>query len=125
MRSPKDLYPSQVLTGDPGFPYGKARNQLVLNDGTGFPFEQQWVNDHLGAFQAVLTAAGITPDGTEEKVAEIPAGNYFGELAPMFGLQRSASARAQGATVVTGLGLREFREQFHVADTKVLSEAAD
>ena len=28
--------------------------------------------------------------------AVVPAGSYFGELAPMFGLQRSASARAAG-----------------------------
>jgi putative ABC transport system ATP-binding protein len=64
-------------------------------------------------------------DDTEEKVAEITAGNYFGELAPLFGLRRSASARASGHTVVTGLGLREFRDQFHLADSKVLSEASD
>ena len=75
--------------------------------------------------EGIIDIVRSRDDGTEEKVAEIPAGNYFGELAPMFGLQRSASARASGATVVTGLGLREFREQFHVADTKVLSEAAD
>ena len=35
-------------------------------------------------------------DNTEEQVATIEAGNYFGELAPMFGLQRSAGARAVG-----------------------------
>ncbi len=33
-------------------------------------------------------------DHSEETVATVEAGNYFGELAPMFGLQRSASARA-------------------------------
>ena len=37
-------------------------------------------------------------------------GNYFGELAPMFGLRRSAGARAiEGPAVVTGLSLRDFR----------------
>jgi putative ABC transport system ATP-binding protein len=64
-------------------------------------------------------------DGTEELVAVIAAGSYFGELAPMFGLQRSADARARGAAVLTGLGLREFRERFHVADAAVLGDAAD
>ena len=34
-------------------------------------------------------------DGTEEFVATIGPGNYFGELGPMFNLPRSASARAR------------------------------
>jgi putative ABC transport system ATP-binding protein len=53
----------------------------------------------------------IREDGTEERVAIVTPGYYFGELAPMFGLRRSASARARGATVVTGYGLRDFRER--------------
>jgi len=64
-------------------------------------------------------------DGTEERVALVAAGNYFGELAPMFGLRRSAAARAVGATVVTGYGLRDFRERFDVASPRVLAEAGD
>jgi putative ABC transport system ATP-binding protein len=49
-------------------------------------------------------------DGTEELVASITPPGYFGELAPMFGLQRSAGARGGpvGARV-TGTSLREFR----------------
>jgi putative ABC transport system ATP-binding protein len=64
-------------------------------------------------------------DGTEERLAVVDAGNYFGELAPMFGLQRSATARALGPAVVTGYGLRDFREKFQVASPKVLADAAD
>jgi putative ABC transport system ATP-binding protein len=64
-------------------------------------------------------------DGTEERLALIGTGNYFGELAPMFGLQRSATARALGAAVVTGYGLRDFREKFQLASPKVLADAAD
>jgi putative ABC transport system ATP-binding protein len=50
-------------------------------------------------------------DGTETLLAEIEPGNYFGELAPMFGLRRSATARAHpdAAAVVTGYTLRDFR----------------
>ena len=36
----------------------------------------------------------VRDDGTEELVTEIEPGGYFGELAPMFGLRRSAGARA-------------------------------
>ena len=65
-------------------------------------------------------------DGTEEHMAVVDAGGYFGELAPMFGLQRSATARAVGPTTLTGYGLLDFREKFHlVSDPKVLAQAAD
>jgi putative ABC transport system ATP-binding protein len=48
-------------------------------------------------------------DGTEEVLNEYGPGGYFGELAPMFGFPRSATARALGAATVTGLPLVEFR----------------
>ncbi len=49
-------------------------------------------------------------DGSEERLTVVGPGNYFGELAPMFGLRRSAGARAiEGPAVVTGLSLRDFR----------------
>ena len=51
-------------------------------------------------------------DGGIEVLAIVEPPGYFGELAAMFGLRRSASARAgaRGA-VVTGYNLREFRER--------------
>jgi len=48
-------------------------------------------------------------DGTEEVLNEYGPGAYFGELAPMFGLPRSATARALGPCTVSGLPLGEFR----------------
>lgn len=50
-------------------------------------------------------------DGTFELLTVIEPGGYFGELAPMFGLRRSATARAKadGPAHVTGYTLREFR----------------
>jgi len=65
-------------------------------------------------------------DKSEECVALVEPGSYFGELAPMFGLQRSASARATMATKLTAYGLRDFREKFHLTnEAKILTEAAD
>jgi len=65
-------------------------------------------------------------DGSEEDLTRIDVGGYFGELAPMFGLRRSATARAVGPTTVTGYGLREFREKAQLPDDmKVLAQAAD
>ncbi len=65
-------------------------------------------------------------DGSDEDISRIGAGSYFGELAPMFGLRRSATARARGATIVTGYGLRDFREKFQLpSEARVLADAAD
>jgi putative ABC transport system ATP-binding protein len=50
-------------------------------------------------------------NGDETLLAVIEPGNYFGELAPMFGLRRSATARATAtnSAVVTGYTMRDFR----------------
>lgn len=50
-------------------------------------------------------------DGTFELLDVVEPGGYFGELAPMFGLRRSATARASAdePAHVTGYTLREFR----------------
>jgi len=49
-------------------------------------------------------------DGTEEPVALLGPGRYFGELGPLFGLRRSATARAVKHAVVTGYTPRDFRD---------------
>jgi len=52
----------------------------------------------------------LADGGGEELLTIIEAGGYFGELAPMFGLRRAASARAGATpTAVTGYNLRDFR----------------
>jgi putative ABC transport system ATP-binding protein len=48
-------------------------------------------------------------NGGEEVVARPGPGSYFGELAPMFGLPRSASAVAVGPTVVSSHPLADLR----------------
>jgi putative ABC transport system ATP-binding protein len=50
--------------------------------------------------------------GGQEVLARHHAGEYFGELGPMFGLRRSATARATQASRLTGLPLSEFRRRF-------------
>jgi putative ABC transport system ATP-binding protein len=51
------------------------------------------------------------PDGTEQHLAVLPTGQYFGELGPLLGFPRSASARAQTEVTLTAYGPREFRQQ--------------
>jgi putative ABC transport system ATP-binding protein len=51
-------------------------------------------------------------DGGEEVLTRHGPGEYFGELGPMFGIRRSATARAVLPSRLTGLPLREFRSRF-------------
>ena len=52
----------------------------------------------------------LADGGGEEILSIVEPGGYFGELAPMFGLRRAASARAGTApAVVTAYTLRDFR----------------
>jgi putative ABC transport system ATP-binding protein len=65
-------------------------------------------------------------DGTEELIQRANAGAYFGELAPMLGLPRAATARAVGPAVLTGYTLRTFRAQMGGSTPgSLLEQAAD
>jgi putative ABC transport system ATP-binding protein len=65
--------------------------------------------------------------GGEELLTVIEAGGYFGELAPMFGLRRSATARATSSGAkLTGYTLRDFRTQRREPGApEILEQAAD
>ena len=54
----------------------------------------------------------VRADRTEEPVALRGPGQHFGELGPLLGLPRAASARARTAAVLTGYGVADFRERF-------------
>jgi putative ABC transport system ATP-binding protein len=54
----------------------------------------------------------LLADGREETLARHGKDEYFGELGPMFGLRRSATARATRPSRVWGLPLSEFRSRF-------------
>lgn len=75
----------------------------------GDPGDLVWVVDD-GQIELVRERA----DGGEDPVAVVGPGRYFGELAPVFGLRRSATARAVTAATVTGYGPVAFRH--HVGD---------
>ncbi len=50
------------------------------------------------------------PNHGTETLAALGAGEHFGEMGPLFGLPRSATARARGATTVMGYSPEQFRE---------------
>ncbi len=50
-------------------------------------------------------------DGSTERLAELVAGEYFGELGPLLGFPRSATARAVTPLRLIAYGVHDFREQ--------------
>lgn len=48
--------------------------------------------------------------GNEEHLVTLATGEHFGEMGPLFGIARSATARARGAAVVHGYTTEQFRE---------------
>jgi putative ABC transport system ATP-binding protein len=49
-------------------------------------------------------------DGSEELITVVVAGGYFGEMGPLFGIPRSASARARTKAVLIGYNSTDFRK---------------
>jgi putative ABC transport system ATP-binding protein len=54
----------------------------------------------------------VREDRSEEHLVVRHPGEHFGELGPLLGLPRSASARAKSAAVVTGYNVGDFRKRF-------------
>lgn len=52
----------------------------------------------------------VRADGTEEHLDTIGPGDYFGELGPLLGFPRTATARARSDAVITGYTVRDFRD---------------
>lgn len=63
--NPTLTYPSQTAV-HASYPYGKARNETTLGDGTGTPFEEQLVNDIWGFQQALLAEGSVVPDNSPD-----------------------------------------------------------
>jgi len=73
----------------------------------------------------VIDLVRVRDDGEEERFDSVKAGGYFGELAPMFGIQRAATARAGAPATVTGYTVRDFRTHHSGSVGQLLSGAAD
>ncbi len=91
---PQDRYPGGSIEGDAGYPLGRARNITQPGDGTGYPWEQDGINDLLGFQQALLDAAGITPTGNPDAVG---ASQYLDAIRALTS-KPSITVVASGAT---------------------------
>ncbi len=73
----------------------------------------------LGPSGCDKTALLERVDGTETPVAIVTAGEHFGEMVPLFGLPRSATARARTPCALTACTVKAFRERYglrHLGD---------
>ncbi len=53
-------------------------------------------------------------DGGEDQLAVLHTGDFFGEMGPLFGLPRSATARATEVTALTGYSVKDFRDKLGI-----------
>lgn len=59
----------------------------------------------------MIDVVRLLADGGEEALARLGPGQYFGELGPLMGFPRSASARAATDVTLTRFSPHEFRER--------------
>jgi putative ABC transport system ATP-binding protein len=97
-----DLTPKAAAGAEPPSRLHLDRGQVLFTIGSASDFVYM-VNE--GEIELVRPR----PDESEETVHVSGPGEYFGELGPLLGLPRSATARARTAAVVTGYGARDFK----------------
>jgi putative ABC transport system ATP-binding protein len=85
--------------------------QVTLPAGASL-FEQGDPSDLVYLIDAgEIDVVRILADGSEEHLARLGTGHYIGELGPLMGFPRSASARAATDVELTGLSPTEFRDR--------------
>ncbi len=89
-------------------------------------FEQGTIGDLIyvvtdGELEIVRELAG----GGEELLKVATAGDYFGEIGPLFGLPRSATVRARTEAIVIGYTVQAFRQRLGPTGVRDLIEHRD
>jgi len=74
------LYPTQSDT-DANNLDGTVKNDVIVGDKSGTPFEKEWLRDMWGWLAHLLNQASITPDGSEENQS---ASQYYQAVAELF-----------------------------------------
>lgn len=83
----------------------------VLLDPGQVLFEQGDPSDYVYVVdEGEIEIVRVLADGDEELMARVGAGQYFGELGPLLGFQRSGTARAATAASLTKYSTTAFRE---------------
>lgn len=86
-------------------------------------FEQGTMGDSIYIVSAgEIELVRELPSGEEELLKTAVAGDYFGEMGPLFALPRSASARARGGATVVSYTVQAFRERLGAGGSRDLIE---
>lgn len=86
-------------------------------------FEQGTMGDLIYVVaEGEIEIVRALPGGSEETLTLAAAGDYFGEIGPLFHLPRSATAQARTDTTVVGYTVQAFREQLGSAGVRDLIE---
>jgi putative ABC transport system ATP-binding protein len=86
-------------------------------------FEQGTMGDSIYTVSAgEVELIRQLPSGDEELLKVARAGEYFGEMGPLFALPRSAGARARTDATVVGYTVQAFREKLGASGSRDLIE---
>jgi putative ABC transport system ATP-binding protein len=86
-------------------------------------FEQGMIGDCVYVVaEGEIELIRLLADGGEELVKVAPSHHYFGEMGPVFGLPRSATARARTEATVIGYTVQQFRERLGATGFKEIIE---
>ncbi len=86
-------------------------------------FEQGTMGDLIYIVsEGELEIVRETESGGEELLKVVAAGDYFGEIGPVFHMPRSATVRARTEATVTGYTVRMFRERLGLGGVRDLIE---
>jgi putative ABC transport system ATP-binding protein len=93
--------PEALTDGPPPGPVSLTAGEILFEQGDRGDLVYFVQTGHIDLYQE---------GGGETIVHSCGPGEYFGELAPLLGFRRSATARARTDTVLIGITVQEFRE---------------
>ena len=111
-----ELVPSVPMSGRPPEKISMGAGDVIFRQG-------EWGDLIYVVEHGEVEIVGERVDGGEDQFAVVTAGEYFGEIAPLFGMPRSATARARTDVTLVGYSTRDFRERVNTAD-RLLEDVA-
>ncbi len=114
--NPETQFPGKIKPSSVDYPYGEAQNISVPGDGTGTPWEAVLLNDIFGQQQSLLSAAGVVPSGTPDKVN---ASQYLESVLTLSGRNNDAAGTVDVLTITNtpALILLNDKQLFYVVAT--------
>ena len=104
-----ELVPTVPMSGRPPEKLTLRAGEVVFRQGA-------WGELIYVVERGEVEIVGERVDGGEDQFAVVSAGEYFGEIAPLFGMPRSATARARTDVTLVAYSTRDFRDRVTTAD---------